>query len=153
MLAAFDMRLRLGSFPFVWVILGCGGICFLFIVGNLLFLGLHRYPTEPRLYVNGGDKQRGRNAIVRYGCEGCHVIPGVGNAKGRVGPRLEDLKMQSFIAGKLVNSPENLVNWIKHPQEISPNTAMPDLNVTEQDARDIAEYLYKASEFGCIKIN
>lgn len=140
------MKYRLGSFPFVWIILGCGVMCLAFITGNLAILGLHRHPADPHLYVNQGNTQRGRKAIVRYGCGGCHVIPGVEHATGRVGPKLEDLKMQTFIAGKLVNSPENLINWIKNPQAILPDNAMPNLGVSDQDALDIAAYLYKGKE-------
>jgi cytochrome c2 len=32
--------------------------------------------------------------------------------------------------------------WIRHPRNISPHTAMPDTGVTVTDARDIAAYLY-----------
>jgi cytochrome c1 len=31
--------------------------------------------------------------------------------------------------------------WIQHPQRIDPNTAMPDMDVSERDARDISAYL------------
>jgi cytochrome c1 len=32
--------------------------------------------------------------------------------------------------------------WIRDPQHVSPGTAMPDLHVGEQDARDITAFLY-----------
>jgi cytochrome c1 len=31
--------------------------------------------------------------------------------------------------------------WLQHPQTTKPGTAMPELNVPERDARDIASYL------------
>jgi cytochrome c len=34
------------------------------------------------------------------------------------------------------------MQWIQHPQKIEPGTAMPEMQVTEQDARDIVAYLY-----------
>ena len=37
---------------------------------------------------------------------------------------------------------ENLMLWIREPQTIEPGTAMPDMAVTEQDARDMGAYLY-----------
>lgn len=46
-----------------------------------------------------------------------------------------------YIAGKLSNTPENLVKWIMDPQDVDPGNAMPDLGVEEQRARDIAAYL------------
>jgi cytochrome c1 len=47
-----------------------------------------------------------------------------------------------FIGGVLPNQPANMVRWIRFPQETDSHTAMPDLGVTERDARDIAAYLY-----------
>lgn len=98
--------------------------------------------TPARSAVEGGDAARGEQAIAEYGCGTCHAIPGVPGADGRVGPRLHDFENQVYIAGQLPNRPEELIRWIQDPQSIEPGTAMPDMDVTEQDARDIAAYLY-----------
>lgn len=97
---------------------------------------------EPGWEVPGSDVRRGKVAIQRHGCGSCHVIPGIRGANARVGPRLEGLIEQSYIGGVLPNEPEYLVSWIQDPQAFSPRTAMPDLGVTPQEARDIAAYLY-----------
>jgi cytochrome c1 len=34
-----------------------------------------------------------------------------------------------------------MVRWLRFPQQVAPRTAMPNLGVTERDARDIAAYL------------
>jgi hypothetical protein len=34
-----------------------------------------------------------------------------------------------------------MVRWLRNPQTYDPDGAMPDLGVTERDARDIAAYL------------
>jgi cytochrome c1 len=47
-----------------------------------------------------------------------------------------------MIAGLLPNTPANLVLWLRHPQSVTPGNAMPDLGLTETQARDIAAYLY-----------
>ncbi len=62
-----------------------------------------------------------------------------------MGPKLEDLRHQIYIGGVLANEPDNLIRWIQNPKRYSPDTAMPNLGVSEQDARDIAAYLYAAS--------
>jgi cytochrome c len=49
---------------------------------------------------------------------------------------------QVFIAGRLENTPDNLILWVQNPQHVDPLNAMPDLNLTEAEARDIAAYLY-----------
>ncbi len=109
---------------------------------NLARWGMHRVPTTPVLYVPEGDPQRGRGLAREHGCGACHIIPGVRGAVGEVGPPLDRMRLQNFIAGVLPNAPPNLTAWIMHPKEHNPRTAMPDLDVSEPDARDIAAYLY-----------
>jgi cytochrome c len=92
--------------------------------------------------VLNGDAAAGHDAIITYGCGACHVINGVAGADAFVGPPLNEYEQRHYIAGNLPNTPENLVYWIQHPQLVEPGTAMPDLNVTESDARNIAAYLY-----------
>jgi cytochrome c1 len=88
-----------------------------------------------------GDAVRGKAALAQYACQSCHVIPGVTGSKTFVGPQLAGFGKQELIAGKLGNSPENLVRWIVDPQRVDPVTAMPDMSVTRQDAVDMAAYL------------
>jgi cytochrome c len=104
--------------------------------------GFHR-PHHPNWHVAGARPERGPALIEAYGCSACHTIPSVAKAIGTVGPRLESLNDQVYIAGTLPNTPQNLIQWIQHPRELRPGTAMPDLDVSEQDARDIAAYLYR----------
>jgi cytochrome c2 len=92
--------------------------------------------------VEGGDTTRGKDAIEWYGCGSCHAIHGVNGADGRVGPPLIDFEERHFIAGELPNEPENLVLWIMDPQSVEPGTAMPDLDIPDEDARHIAAFLY-----------
>ena len=99
-------------------------------------------PVEVTQAVEGGDVERGETAIRDYGCGACHTVPGVSGADGTVGPPLSSFAERDFIAGARRNTPENLILWIQNPQEIEPGTAMPDVGVTEEDARDIAAYLY-----------
>jgi cytochrome c1 len=59
-----------------------------------------------------------------------------------VGPPLNAWSERQYIAGNLQNQPDNLIAWIMNPQAIEPGTAMPNMNIDEQEARDIAAYLY-----------
>ena len=92
--------------------------------------------------VRGGDAQRGLDVIEEAGCGSCHTIPGVRNARGLVGPPLLWWSRRTFIAGELPNTPENLVRWIRSPESVEAHTAMPTLGLTDQQARDVAAYLY-----------
>lgn len=97
---------------------------------------------EPSYSVPGGSPDRGKDAIETYGCGSCHTIPGVSIATGTVGPPLMFWSRRTYIAGEVPNTPDFLVRWIEVPQAIEPGTAMPNLGVPEQAARDIAAYLY-----------
>jgi cytochrome c len=114
----------------------------------VLAAACHEGGVASRAAVPGGDADRGRAAVGAYGCGGCHVIPGIPGAAGRVGPPLVDLAERTFVAGSLPNDAQTLVRWIRDPQELRPGTAMPDLNVGERDARDIAAYLYAQQSGG-----
>jgi len=59
-----------------------------------------------------------------------------------VGPPLDGVALRVIIAGRFANTPENMQKWIRDPQQVSPGTAMPDLNVGAGDARDITAFLY-----------
>ena len=98
--------------------------------------------TPPDQRVKGGDASRGKLQIVTYGCGSCHVIPGITGANGMVGPPLTSWSQRRIIAGEVTNTPDNLVYWITVPQSIEPGVAMPNLGVSDGQARDIAAYLY-----------
>ena len=89
-----------------------------------------------------GDPARGAAAIYRYGCGSCHTVGGLRAAHGLVGPSLAGLSGRMFLAGMLPNTPENLMRWVQNPHAVKEKTAMPKLDVSSQDAHDIAAYLY-----------
>lgn len=97
---------------------------------------------EPYRTVAGGNADRGERLLGRYGCGACHMIPGVRAAVGTVGPPLTAFGRRANIGGEAPNEPEQLVLWLRNPQAIEPGTAMPNLGVTDRDARDLAAYLY-----------
>jgi cytochrome c2 len=90
----------------------------------------------------GGDPKRGEALFIQYGCGSCHAMSDVRTATGMVGPPLDGVALRVIIAGHLANTPDNMQRWIRDPQHVSPGTAMPDLNVGAQDARDITAFLY-----------
>ena len=96
-------------------------------------------PPPPAL---GGDPDNGRLLLRQFGCGTCHEIPGVAVAKGRVGPPLGGIARRVYVAGVLANTPENMAAFIRDPQQADPRTAMPDLGVTAEHARDMVAYLY-----------
>jgi cytochrome c len=119
------------------------------LVGTILLLCLiagcrsakERALIDAKLRVKG-DPERGAFLIQRYGCGGCHRIPGVQGAAGKVAPSLEHLASETYISGNLPNSPENVMRWIEAPHSILPRTKMPETGMSSSEARDITTYLW-----------
>jgi cytochrome c2 len=89
-----------------------------------------------------GDPRRGEAMFIQYGCGSCHSVKGVRTATGMVGPPLDGVALRVIIGGHLANTPANMEKWIRDPQHYAPGTAMPDLDVGGEDARDITAFLY-----------
>jgi cytochrome c1 len=70
------------------------------------------------------------------------TIPGVSGAEGLVGPPLDRMGKRVYIAGVLRDTPDNMITWLRNPQSFVPNNAMPNMGIDQQQARDIAAYLY-----------
>ena len=85
----------------------------------------------------------GAPPLIALECGACHRIPGIPGARGTVGPPLDDYRKRVYIAGRNPNVPDHLVAWIRDAPSLDPGTAMPDLDVSEAEARDIAAYLYR----------
>jgi cytochrome c oxidase assembly factor CtaG/cytochrome c2 len=98
--------------------------------------------AEDARELTGGEPRRGVEAINRYGCGSCHEIPGIHDATGTIGPPLTRIARRAYLGGHVSNTPADMIRWIQHPQKIDPGTAMPDMGVTDSDAKDIAAYLY-----------
>lgn len=90
----------------------------------------------------GGDPSRGKLAIRRFGCSSCHTIPGVPGADGLVGPPLDRIASRVYLAGRVTNTPKNMMDFLAHPHGTDPATAMPEMAIPDRDVRDIAAYLY-----------
>ena len=92
------------------------------------------YPAPPVR----GDVVRGEKLVAKTGCRACHVV-GEGDDKGQdydlrnFGPSLND------VGSKLESG--WLYAWLKDPTAYFPDTLMPDLRLTDQEASDITAYL------------
>lgn len=92
--------------------------------------------------LTGGKAAAAPPLMRRYGCTGCHTIPGIPGADGKVGPALDQLQQRVYIGGHIRNSSDNLVRWLVEPLALSPASAMPATGLSEAEARDIAAWLY-----------
>lgn len=92
-------------------------------------------PAEP-----SGAAAEGKALYARSACVGCHTIRGV--SAGVLGPDLTHFGSRAlFGAGLWPTTAEHLVPWLKDPPALKPGAKMPNLNLTDADARALAAYL------------
>lgn len=103
-------------------------------------------PPEDRQSMPTADPQKGLRAIERVGCGSCHSIPGVDWPQGSAGPALDGLAARALIAGRLPNRPDVLAAYIRNAPALIPGSGMPAMPVSQDEARDIAAYLYEKGQ-------
>ncbi len=90
----------------------------------------------------GPEYAKGEKLFMTKGCMGCHSLQAVKPPKGLIGPNLANVGARSHIAaGWLANTDENLERWIREPQTVKKGVLMPNLGVTEEEARALRAYL------------
>jgi cytochrome c2 len=122
------------------------GLVLVLLTGAFIYAGYQiKFAQEARaraIALTTGDPDFGRHLTQRYGCAGCHEIPGVPGAQGKVGPTFRGFAARVYIGGVVTNSPDNLIQWIENPRSIDPKTAMPATGISRTEARHVAAYLY-----------
>jgi len=89
-----------------------------------------------------GNAEHGKALAAQYGCNVCHVVPGVEGPQGSLGPSLAGVASRPALSFNTVqNTPENLVKYIQNPAALNPQSSMPPIGLTDADAKDIAAYL------------
>jgi cytochrome c2 len=87
----------------------------------------------------GGNAAAGKQIVETVGCFGCHAV----------GP-IQDVANQTQIRRRHGYNLENqgskvsqnwIYNWVKDPAKVWPETKMPSLRLTDQEAADVAAYL------------
>lgn len=97
-------------------------------------------PATAQTTVTSG-LENGKLLMQQYGCLTCHIVPGIDGPRGMVGPSLEAFASRPKILDKIPNTDENLVSYLQNPSAIDPQTSMPNLGISAEEAKDIAAYL------------
>lgn len=74
-------------------------------------------------------------------CAGCHTVRGSRSAGVQAPDLTHVLSRRLIAAGTVLNTPENLMDWVQHVQEIKPGTLMPDMKFSPAEAGDMSAYL------------
>ena len=113
-----------------------------------LFANSTAYDMEP--IPVAGDPVRGEELVASVGCMACHQAPDetVG-ATERTVTSQQDLRRQfgpNFQGLGSKTSPQWIYNWLKDPASYHPETRMPSLRLTDQEAADITAYLVGSTD-------
>ena len=111
------------------------------MMGVAACLGAEREVRAAAL--TGGEPERGTRAHPAVWVRVVsHDFPASPAQRRRSVHRSPGIAARAYLGGVLENSPANMMQWIQNPKAIDEKTAMPDLGVTPEHARDIASYLY-----------
>ncbi|MGZ4996812.1 MAG: cytochrome c oxidase subunit II [Methylobacter sp.] len=90
--------------------------------------------------VLAGDVNTGWKIFLDQ-CAGCHAVRGT-EARGVHGPDLTHLNSRRLLAGGLLtNTPDHLVQWITHTQELKPGARMPSMALTAAEISSLSAFL------------
>ncbi len=102
------------------------------------FTSRPKFPAVARPDLTMTPEQAAQQAEVgkrlyanKYGCNGCHQV---GEDGGKVGPALDR-------AGFRLNG-SWMYRWVRYPQAMKPETRMPNLGLTDADAKAVTLYLH-----------
>jgi cytochrome c1 len=133
----------MGKFSKTWILAGIILIVLIATAAIGFQATSERRDLEQRAsWMTGGNPHTGQVLARGKGCGGCHEIPGVKGAHGNVGPPLTKFASRMYVGGVLLNTPEHLHQWLLDPPSIDPKSAMPNVGLKDQEARDLAAYLY-----------
>lgn len=101
--------------------------------------------TALRRSLPGADRlSNGKRLVVQSGCLGCHKYRGRGGTLGFDLTYVGDKTKHDFDFSR-VKGEHTVEQWLfehfKLPREISPNTVMPDMGLSDREARDLALYM------------
>lgn len=93
------------------------------------------YPSAP-----SGDAERGRELFETVGCTGCHLLDGEAT-RDDFFPQINRLHGPNLVGTGSKLDSGWIYAWLKDPKQYNPDTRMPSLRLTDQEAADITAYL------------
>ena len=83
----------------------------------------------------------GKSLFISKACTGCHVIKGIPEAQGKVGPELTYQASNVQIMGVVANTEENLKKYLKDPVKLKPGISMPNQHLTDSEIDALVAFL------------
>ena len=96
---------------------------------------------------NGGNPAAGKQIVESVGCFGCHAVGPIQDAANQTQTRRRHGYNLANQGSKV--SATWIYNWVKDPRQVWPESKMPSLRLTDQEAADVTAYLVslKNAEF------
>lgn len=120
-----------GTLTLVLIITGCG---------------LLTSSQDARVEETGGNIARGEDLVRKHGCLACHSVSGMPSVENGYGPTLDGFAERRLIGGEVENTPDTLIQFLLNPESVVSGTGMPTVGLTEDEARDIASWLYSLDD-------
>jgi len=101
--------------------------------------------SETPLYEDppSGDPARGQEIFETVGCTGCHIMEGEAT-RDDFFPQINRLHGPNLIGTGSKVSAGWLYEWIRDPKQYAPDTRMPDLRLSDQQAADVTAFLMQS---------
>jgi len=88
-----------------------------------------------------GNAERGKELVSSVGCLACHQIQKIEDNQPTTRDLLRRQHGPNLIGLGSKTTKGWIYNWLKDPKRYNPQTRMPNLRLTDQEAADIAEFL------------
>lgn len=95
--------------------------------------------ASPRGTYKGGSATEGKKMFETIGCQDCHVAQGFTKVRDARGTSYDIAPELSRVGSK--DNPDWIYDWVKNPRHFNPETRMPNLRLTDPEARNIVAYL------------
>jgi cytochrome c oxidase subunit II len=82
----------------------------------------------------------GEQIFLESSCAGCHAVRGT-DAEANLGPDLTHVAARTTLAGVMDNTRENLLEFVRNPQDIKPGVTMPPTELSEDELEAVVDYL------------
>ncbi|MEW6512263.1 MAG: c-type cytochrome [Bacteroidota bacterium] len=100
--------------------------------------------TLQRGAVAGGDPIAGRKVFETAGCQACHVLGNETKVREARGTSYDIAPELTRVGSKL--GADWIFDWVKNPRHYNSTTRMPNLRLTDREARDVATYLTRQKD-------
>ncbi len=96
-------------------------------------------PMSPRGAYVGGSAVAGKALFESVGCQDCHVVGTMTKVRDARGTSYDIAPELSKVGSKV--NPDWLYDWVRNPRHYDPQTRMPNLRLTDQEAKNVVAYL------------